>query len=259
MAYDNILVDREPPLLTITVNRPPANTLSRATIAELDRAITEAEEDEQVRVIIITGSGHYIFIAGADVTEFPALDEEAGRQLLQAGHSLFTRIETLGKPVIAAINGTCLGGGLELAMSCDIRVAVEGARFGQPEIALGIIPGWGGTQRLPRLIGKSRAMELLLTGDMIKAPEAHRYGLINRVVPDGELMAQTKNLARKLATLPPVAMAVIKRVVFRGLDEPLPQALQTEAAGFLEAFASEDAREGVSAFLSKRKPQFKGK
>ncbi|MBC7339746.1 MAG: enoyl-CoA hydratase/isomerase family protein [Firmicutes bacterium] len=259
MAYNNILVDREPPLLTITVNRPPANALSRATIGEIRQAIDEAAADEEVRVIIITGSGHYIFIAGADVSEFPTLDEQSGRELLEAGHALFTAIETLPKPVIAAINGTCLGGGLELAMACDIRVAVESARFGQPEINLGIMPGWGGTQRLPRLIGKGRAMELLLTGDMIKAPEAQRIGLVNRVVPEGELMAQTKNLARKLAAQAPVAMATMKKVVFEGLGQPLPEALRTEVAGFLHLFGTEDAKEGIAAFLGKRKPQFKGR
>ncbi|MHB8758314.1 MAG: enoyl-CoA hydratase/isomerase family protein, partial [Bacillota bacterium] len=178
---------------------------------------------------------------------------------IKIGQKFFTDIETYPKPVIAAINGVCLGGGNELAMSCDIRVAAESARFGQPEINLGIIPGWGGTQRLPRLIGKTKAMELLLSGDMLKAPDALRVGLVNKVVPDSELLTTAKNVGRMLATKAPIAMANIKKAVFQGLDTSIEEGLDVEHRAAVECFQTEDAIEGISAFLSKRKPQFKGK
>jgi enoyl-CoA hydratase len=259
MAYNNIILEREGPLGIITINRPPVNALDDPTVKELAAALAEVAADDGVRVVILTGAGPHSFVAGADIGQFTKLDEKTGKEVLKYGQDVFTTIETYPKPVIAAINGVCLGGGNELAMCCDIRIAAESARFGQPEINLGIIPGWGGTQRMPRLIGRGRALELMLTGDIVKAPEALRLGLVNRVVPDGELLAQTKNLARKLANQAPLAMAAIKRAVAEGLDRPIGEGLATELRHFMATFATEDAKEGVGAFLGKRRPQFKGK
>lgn len=259
MEYRHVLVQREPPLLTITISRPPDNALSRDTIAEMWEAVAVAAEDEEVRALIVTGAGDKVFVSGAEVREFPSLDEEAARALVESGHTLFTALETLPKPVIAAINGNCLGGGLELALACDLRVAAESARFGLPEINLGIMPGWGGTQRLPRMIGKGRAMYLLLTGERIRAPEAQALGLVNLVVPDAELLPRAQSLARKLAHHAPLALAAIKKAVYEGLSQPLSQALATETAGFLRLFPTADAREGISACLEKRRPRFQGR
>ena len=260
MAYNNIVVEKESLIAQITISRPPVNALNTETLDELAAAFGELRDDPEVRVVIITGAGQYTFVAGADITGFTQVkDEEAGRALISKGQDLFTSIETLPKPVIAAVNGACLGGGNELAMACDFRIAAESARFGQPEINLGIIPGWGGTQRLPRLVGSTKALELLLTGDIIKAPDALRYGLVNKVVPDNELLAQSRNLARKLAMQAPIAMALIKKAVSRGAGAPIDEGLGIERDAFIEVFKTLDAREGIQAFLGKYKPKFAGK
>ncbi|MEW6243689.1 MAG: enoyl-CoA hydratase-related protein [Bacillota bacterium] len=259
MAYNTIIVEKEARIAVITINRPPANALNAEAIAEIRQALTELEQDDEVRAIIFTGAGNYIFIAGADIGQFTTLDMEKGLELIKAGQETFTAIELLKKPVIAAINGLCLGGGMELAMACDFRIMADSAKMGQPEINLGIIPGWGGTQRLPRLVGKTRAMELLLTGDQIKSQDALRYGLVNKVVPDNELMATAKNIARRLSMQAPLAIAAIKKVVFDGLGMDLRSALALEGETFIEVFQTEDAQEGIRAFLGKRRPQFKGK
>lgn len=256
MTFNNLLFTKDGPIALITVNRPPVNALNGETIEELGAALDEIEADDQVKSVVITGAGQYTFVAGADISQFTQLTPEQGLALMEKGQALYDRIELLGKPVIAAINGACLGGGNELAMACDLRIAAESARFGQPEINLGIIPGWGGTQRLPRLIGKTRALELLLTGDMVKAQDAFRYGLINKVVPDNELLAQAKNTARRLAMQPLVAMAAIKKVVRDGLAMPMEEALEAERRAFMEVFQTDDAAEGIRAFLEKRRPRF---
>ena len=260
MTYNNILVQKENLIAQITINRPPVNALNAETLDELGAAFEELRDDPEIRVVIITGAGQYTFVAGADITGFAQIqDEQAGRVLISKGQDLFTSIETFPKPVIAAVNGACLGGGNELAMACDFRIAAESARFGQPEINLGIIPGWGGTQRLPRLIGRTKALELLLTGDMVKASDALRYGLVSKVVPDNELLAQSRNLARKLAGQAPVAMALTKKAVSRGAGAPIEEGLEIERTAFIEVFQTQDAREGIQAFLGKYKPKFAGK
>ena len=259
MPYNNILVDKENLVATVTINRPPVNALNSETIAELTAAFKDLGADGGVRVVIVTGAGQYTFIAGADIKEFLDLGEAKGRQTIKAGQDLYNLIETLPKPVIAAINGACLGGGNELAMACDFRIAAESARFGQPEINLGIIPGWGGTSRLLRLIGRTRALELLMTGDMLKAADALRFGLLNRVVPDNELMAHAKNLARKLAMQAPLGLAALKRIANAAAALPPAEVEKCEMDAFIALFSSEDGQEGIGAFLGKRKPQFKGK
>ncbi len=258
MAYNNIVFEREGPLAIITINRPPVNALNVDTVKELAAALDEIKADAAARVVIITGAGQHSFIAGADINQFTTMDQTSGAEVIQYAQSVFSSLETYPKPVIAAINGVCLGGGNELAMCCDLRIAAESARFGQPEINLGIIPGWGGTQRLARLVGRGRALEVLLTGDMVKASDALRIGLVNRVVPDGELMAQTKNLARKLSMQAPLAMAAIKRAVTEGADGTLAEGLAVELKEFMQILLTEDAGEGIMAFLGKRRPQFKG-
>jgi enoyl-CoA hydratase/carnithine racemase len=258
VEYSTLKVSRESPLEVITIDRPPVNALNGQAIEDLGHALGEALREPSVKAVIITGAGQYCFVAGADLGQFLEMGPEEGQQLIQKGKEVFDTIETMPKPVVAAINGVCLGGGLEMAMACDVRVAAEGSRMGQPEINLGIIPGWGGTQRLSRLVGKTRAMEMLLTGDMIKAAEALRFGLVNKVVPDNELMAHAKNLARKLAMQAPRALAAIKAVLWDGLGASLPEGLRLETEAFVKVFQSRDAREGINAFLEKRKPQFTG-
>jgi enoyl-CoA hydratase len=265
MAFENLLVEREggdaaAPVVTVTINRPAVlNALSLATLDELRRAFHEFRNDASVRVIILTGSGEKSFVAGADINELAQQSPIGGRELARSGQAVFDLIETLGKPVIAAINGFALGGGCELAMACTLRLAAETARLGQPEINLGIIPGYGGTQRLPRLVGKGRALELMLTGAPITAAEAHRIGLVNRVVPLAELMPTTRALAFQLAAQPPVAVRYILEAVHRGLDGSLTDAQAQEATLFGLVAATEDMREGTRAFLEKRKPAFKGR
>jgi enoyl-CoA hydratase len=258
--FDNLLLDRDGAVATLTINRPKVlNALNTPTLQEIERALVECRDDEAVRVVVITGSGEKSFIAGADINELSVQTPVGGREHARRGQRVFDLIEQLGKPVIAAINGFALGGGCELAMACTIRVAADTARLGQPEINLGIIPGFAGTQRLARLVGRGRALELLLTGDHVTAQEAHRLGLVNRVVPAADLMAETRALASALAAKAPVAVRYIIDAVNRGLEMPFAEAQTYEATLFGLVSTTEDMREGTAAFLEKRKAEFKGR
>lgn len=261
MNYENVVVERDGPVGIITINRPQVlNALNDRTVAELDAALDELAADGEVRVIVITGAGPKAFVSGADINELRALQTaQQARRKAAEGQRVLRKIEALPKPVIAAINGYALGGGCEIAMACDIRVAADTAKLGQPEINLGILPGYGGTQRLPRLIGRGRAKLLLFTGDMVDANEAYRLGLVDKVVPAAELMDQVKALAYSIASKAPVALALIKEAVNRGLEMPLDDANAFEAYAFGLVATTEDRLEGTSAFLEKRKPQFKGR
>ena len=259
-SLENILVERDGGVATLTINRPKVlNALSTQTLDELRRAILALKYDEDVRVVIITGSGDKSFIAGADINELSQQTPIAGRELALRGQHVFDLIENMGKPVIAAINGYALGGGCELALACTIRIAADTAKLGQPEINLGIIPGYGGSQRLSRLVGRGRALELLLTGDQISAAEAYRLGLVNRVVTGANLIGEARKLAQALAAKAPIAVRYIIDAVNKGLQMPLPDAQVFEATLFGLVAATEDMREGTKAFLEKRKPEFKGK
>jgi enoyl-CoA hydratase len=243
---------------TITVDHPPANALSNQVLAEIESALGQAEADAGTRAVIFTGAGEKFFIAGADITEFLTIPREHYAERTAKGQKVTLQMETMAKPVVMAVNGYCLGGGCEMAMAGDIRIAAENAVFGQPEIKLGIIPGFGGTQRLVRLMGKSRAMELLFTGDSIDAKTALQLGLVSRVVPPAELLLAAQELAQKLAAQAPLAIAAIKRAVHKGLDRPIEEALEAERKEFAEIRFTDDAIEGITAFLEKRKPEFKG-
>jgi len=259
VQYDNILIEINEAVATVTINRPKAlNALNGATIGELTQCFQALDVDPAVRVVILTGAGAKAFVAGADIAEMRAFDPVAARGFARNGQRLFSLIETLSKPVIAAVGGFALGGGCELAMACDIRLASDNAKFGQPEINLGTIPGFAGTQRLPRLVGKGRAKELLLTGDIIDAQEAYRIGLVNRVVPQEELVAATRALAAQIAAKGALAVQWCKEAVNRGLEMEIDQACAYEAELFALTFATEDRAEGMGAFVEKRKPQFKG-
>ena len=260
MSFENLLIEREESVAILTINRPKVlNALNTQTLDELRRAILELKHDEAVRVVVLTGSGEKSFVAGADINELAVQTPAGGREHAIAGQHVLDLIEQMGKPVIAAINGYALGGGCELAMACTIRIAADTAKLGQPEINLGIIPGYAGTQRLARIIGKGRALELLLTGDQVSAQEAHRLGLVNRVVPAAELMAEARKLAAALASKAPIAIRYILEAVHKGVEMPFPQAQVFEATLFGLVASSEDMREGTAAFLAKRKPQFKGR
>lgn len=261
MSYSNLLVSDADGIRTITINRPDQlNALNRATIDELDRALSEAEADRSVRVLIITGSGPKAFVAGADIKEFAHFSVEDGRALSADGHKkLFDHVERLSKPVIAAVNGFALGGGLELAMSCHFRVASDNAKLGLPEVGLGVIPGYGGTQRLARLVGKGKAMEMIFLGGagMIKADEALQWGLVNHVVPQDQLLAKCNELAAAIAKNSPTALAAAIRAVNAGY-EPGVNGLQREIEEFGKCFGTADFKEGTSAFMEKRKANFTG-
>jgi len=247
-------------IATITVDHPPANAFDTQTMSDLEAAFEEATNDAEVKAIIITGAGQFAFVAGADVNEISALESPAqAKEVVLTGQAVFNKIEASRKPVIAAINAVCLGGGNELAMSCHIRIASANARFGQPEINLGLIPGWGGTQRLPRYVGKGKALELLLTGDMINAQEAYRIGLINQVVPAGQVLKAAQGLAKKIVSHSAVPTAAILDSVESGLAASLSDGLIGEADRFAALLESEDMREGVGAFLEKRHPKFQDK
>jgi enoyl-CoA hydratase len=260
MAFDNVLIERDGATAIVTINRPTVlNALNTQTLDELRRAILELKQDEGVRVVILTGAGEKSFVAGADINELAVQTPTSGREHALAGQHVLDLIENLGKPVIAAINGYALGGGCELAMACTLRLAADTAKLGQPEIALGLIPGYAGTQRLPRLVGRGKAMEMILTGVPIAADEAQRIGLVNRVVPAADLMAEARKLAAQLAKNAPIAMRYIINAVNKGVEIPFAEACQYEATLFGLVASTGDMREGTAAFLEKRKPEFKGK
>jgi enoyl-CoA hydratase len=256
-VYQYVKVSVEDRTAILTIDHPPANAFNAQTVLDLSAAFDDVSKDPQVKTIIITGAGQF-FVAGADINEIAAITSpEHAQELSKQGQALFSRIEASRKPVIAAINGRfCLGGGNELAMACHIRLAEDGVRFGQPEMNLGIIPGWGGTQRLPRHVGKGKALEMILTGDMINAQEARRIGLLNNVVPVGEVVKAARDLARKLNGKGAVAMAAAIRAVSKGLETTLELGLEGEAQEFGQLVKSEDMHEGVNAFLEKRQPKF---
>jgi enoyl-CoA hydratase/carnithine racemase len=260
MAYTNLIVDRDGGVAVVTINRPEKrNALNTETVDELRRVVLELQRDDSARVVVITGAGDKAVVAGAEINELAVQTPVGGRDHGRTGQHVFDLIEHLGKPVIAAINGAALGGGCELAMACTLRIAADTARLGQPEINLGIIPGYGGTQRLPRLVGKGRALEMLLSGEPVTADEAWRIGLVNRVVPAVDLLSEAKKLAQSLAAKAPVAMRYIIDAVNQGSDMTLADAQVYEATLFGLVSTTEDMREGTRAFLEKRKPEFKGR
>jgi len=258
--YENILFGKENGIGIVTINRPKVlNALNAATILELDRLFDEIARDDSIHVVIVTGSGEKAFVAGADIAEMASMSAIEGRNWGKLAQAVFNKLENLPQPVIAAVNGFALGGGCELAMACDIRIASEKAKFGQPEVSLGITPGFAGTQRLPRLVGKGRAKELLFSGGMIDAAEAHRIGLANKVVTPEELIAAARDMAGIIMSRGPVAVRLCKAAVNEGLDMDLESGMAYEAEVFGLCFATADQKEGMSAFLGKRKANFVGK
>ncbi len=260
MAYASLVVKSNGPMQTIVLNRPDKlNALNRTLLLELEQALRQAQEDPAVQLIVLTGAGSKAFVAGADIGEFVGMTPAEAMGLSRRGQALFDAIETSRKPVIAAVNGFALGGGCELAMACHLRVASSTAKFGQPEVKLGLIPGYGGTQRLPRLVGRARALELLLTGRMIDAATALAWGLVNRVVEPEELEGAVHALAGEILAVSPVAVGQCLAAVHGGLAAPPEAGMQLEASCFGLCFASEDMKEGTAAFLEKRPPHFAGR
>ncbi|ANH82942.1 enoyl-CoA hydratase [Niabella ginsenosidivorans] len=258
MNYETLLTSVEDAILTIKINRPDKlNALNKIMLRELETALSELNRNTEIKAAMITGSGDKAFIAGADISEFSSLDAAGGELLSKNGQRLFSKIETSVKPIIAAVNGFALGGGCELAMACHFRIASENAKFGQPEVNLGLLPGYGGTQRLTQLIGKGRALELLLTGNMIDAVTAFNYGLVNHVVPQPELLIKAKSILSLINTKAPLAVAGCIEAANLAYA-PDGEGYKSEAALFGNLIATEDAKEGISAFLEKRKASFKG-
>lgn len=260
MAYETILYEVNDGVARVAINRPDKlNALNAQVIGELQQAIRAAAEDEAVRVMILTGCGEKAFAAGADIAELAELNPVGIVDLARRGQALTREMERLGKPIIAAINGFALGGGCEMAMACTLRIAADSAKLGQPEVNLGIIPGYGGTQRLSRLVGKGRALDLILTGRMVSAEEALQMGLVNQVVPAAELQDASLRLAGTLKKKAPLALRFAMEAVHSGLEQGLDEALTLEAHLFGVSAATEDKREGIAAFLEKRKAEFQGR
>jgi enoyl-CoA hydratase len=256
MSYEYILVEKDGAVGIVTLNRPQQmNALASFVVKELTTALEALDQDAEIRVIILTG-GEKVFAAGADIKEMA--DAGPFDERLRTRLAYRDRINKISKPIIAAVSGYALGGGCELAMSCDIIVASESARFGQPEVNLGVIPGTGGTQRLTRTVGKYRAMEMVLTGEQISATEAQRYGLVNKVVPVELLLDEAKTMAKKIAAKSPLAVKLAKEAILKAFNAPLDEGLEFERKSFYLLFASEDQKEGMKAFMEKRKPEFKG-
>src|ERR1700681_3806979 len=260
MTYENILVEKKNAVAYVTVNRPKVlNALSLATMEELGAAFLEIKDDSAIRVAILTGSGEKAFVAGADIGELAQQDPVFGKKFAHRGQAVLDLIENLGKPVIACVNGFALGGGCELALACTMRLASENAKLGQPEVKLGILPGYGGTQRLPRLVGKGLAMQMTLAGEMISAQEAHRIGLVNEVMAAAELIPRAEAIAAKIIANGPLAVQYAMEAVNKGMEMTLAEGLYLEATLFGVCCATEDKKEGTAAFLEKRPAQFKGK
>jgi enoyl-CoA hydratase/carnithine racemase len=260
VTWENLRIERRDGVAFVTVARAGRlNALDARTIAELDAAFEELGGDPEVRGVVLTGEGDKAFVAGADIKELSGLDADAGRALSRRGQKILDRIEGLGKPVVAAVNGFALGGGCELALACHVRIASESASLGTPEVKLGLMCGYGGTQRLPRLVGQGPALEMLLTGAPVDAREALRLGLVNRVVPKDDLLAEAEGLVRRMIANGPLALRATLEAVRGGRDRPLAEALETEARLFGDLAAGEDAHEGTRAFLEKRAPQFRGR
>jgi enoyl-CoA hydratase len=260
MSFETLLVDRDGAIAVVTINRPKVlNALNTQTINELERAMLELQRDDTVKAIVLTGAGDKSFVAGADINELAVLSPADGQRHGRRGQAVLELVESLGKPVIAAINGFALGGGCELAMACTIRIAAESARFGQPEINLGIIPGYAGSQRLPRLVGKGRALEILLTGDMVSASRAYEIGLVNKVVPAADLLAEAKKLATSLAAKAPLATRYILEAVNHGMEMSLQDAQFLEGSLFGLVASTDDMKEGTKAFLEKRQASWRGR
>jgi enoyl-CoA hydratase/carnithine racemase len=260
MNYENIVFEKKDRIAYVTVNRPKVlNALNMATMEELRTVFTEIKNDGAIRVAILTGSGEKAFVAGADIAELAKHDAVSGKEYTHRGQSVLDLIENLGKPVIACINGFALGGGCEIAMACTVRLASESAKFGQPEVKLGIIPGYGGTQRLPRLVGKGIAMQLVLAGEMITAQEAYRIGLVNEVTAPADLISRAEAIAHKIIANAPLAVQYAMEAVNKGMEMTLAEGLYLEATLFGLCCATEDKKEGTTAFLEKRQAQFKGK
>jgi enoyl-CoA hydratase/carnithine racemase len=260
MNFENILVENKNSIAYVTVNRPKVlNALNMATMDDLRAAFHDIKNDKGIRVVILTGSGEKAFIAGADIGELAKNNAVMAKEYTHRGQSVLNLIENLGKPVIACLNGFALGGGCEIAMACTMRLASDHAKLGQPEVKLGIIPGYGGSQRLPRLVGKGMANQLLLTGEMITAQEAHRIGLVNEVVPQLELIARAEAIAAKIIANAPLAVQYTLEAVNKGMEMTLAEGLYLEAVLFAVACATEDKKEGTTAFLEKRPAVFQGK
>lgn len=260
MNFENILTEKQDGIAVVTINRPAKlNALNRATILELHEAFKALNDDSAVKVIIVTGSGEKAFVAGADIAEFADFSVEEGEKLAALGQELlFDLVQNLGTPVIAAVNGFALGGGLELAMAAHFRIASDNAKMGLPEVSLGVIPGYGGTQRLPQLVGKGRAMEMIMTAGMVNAEEAKAYGLVNHVVPQAELLDFTKGIAAKIMKNSPVAIAKAIQAINANYEDGL-NGYNAEIKAFGESFGTADFKEGTTAFLEKRKAEFPGK
>jgi enoyl-CoA hydratase len=260
MVLENIRYELQPPIAVVTIDRPKVlNALNRQSMTELEQVFLDIQKNAEVRAVLLTGAGEKAFVAGADIGELASLSPLEGEQLAARGQGIFRLIENCGKPVIACINGFALGGGCELALACTLRIASSTARLGQPEVKIGIIPGYGGTQRLPRLIGKGAALKMILTGEAVSAPEALRLGLVDEVVEPGQLLSRAEQIAQTIAAMAPLAVRDSIRAVNSGYDLPLASALELEASLFGLACSTSDKAEGARAFLEKRAPNWSGK